>query len=103
MPVPPKRRTPEAQRLPMSAIAEPPRPASGSFFVAGGTIPTDARCYVRRRADDELYRALLDGEFCYVLTSRQMGKSSLMVRTALRLQAAGARVVILDLAARGQN
>ncbi len=38
-----------------------------------------------------------------MLTSRQMGKSSLMVRTAARLREAGAGVVLLDLTAIGQN
>src|SRR5207248_6491240 len=42
-------------------------------------------------------------EFCYVLTARQMGKSSLMVRTAARLTEEGCRVVSLDLTAIGQN
>jgi hypothetical protein len=46
---------------------------------------------------------LLKGEFCYVLTSRQMGKSSLMVRTAQKLRAQGINVVALDLTAIGQN
>ena len=32
-----------------------------------------------------LLQQLQAGEFCYVLTPRQMGKSSLMVRTAQRL------------------
>ena len=43
------------------------------------------------------------GEFCYVLTSRQMGKSSLMAHTAARLRAAGIAVVNLDLTRLGQN
>ena len=37
------------------------------------------------------------GEFCYVLTARQMGKSSLMIRTALRLKEQGVRTAIIDL------
>lgn len=56
-----------------------------------------------RSADEELYRAMHSREFAYVLTSRQMGKSSLMVRTAMRLRDEGATVVLLDLTAFGLN
>ncbi len=38
-----------------------------------------------------------------MLTSRQMGKSSLMVRTAARLREEGVAVAVLDLTAIGQN
>jgi hypothetical protein len=79
------------------------RPAAASFFVAGGTLGRDASSYVARRADEELLRGLERGAFCYVLTSRQMGKSSLMVRTAARLREDGWSVVVLDLTAIGQN
>jgi WD40 repeat protein len=72
-----------------------------NFYVTGGTLQRDARSYVERLADAELHHALLHGEFCYVLTSRQMGKSSLMVRAAGRLRKAGARVVAVDLTAVG--
>src|ERR1043165_6538382 len=74
-----------------------------TFYVTGGTVPRDAPCYVTRTADEDLYGGLLAGEFCYVLTSRQMGKSSLMVRTAQRLREAGAAVLVFDLTALGQN
>jgi tetratricopeptide (TPR) repeat protein len=77
--------------------------SSPTFYVAGGTLRQDAPSYVARRADTELYDGLQRGEFCYVLTSRQMGKSSLMVRTAGRLRAEGVKVVVLDLTAVGQN
>src|SRR5205085_11816817 len=73
-----------------------------TFYVTGGTLRQDAACYVERQADKDLLDGLLKGEFCYVLTSRQMGKSSLMVRTAGKLREQGVRVAVLDLTAVGQ-
>ena len=58
------------------------RAVRSPFFLPGGTLPLDAPSYIRRRADDELYALLRQGEFCYILTSRQMGKSSLMVHVS---------------------
>jgi adenylate cyclase len=57
-------------------------PTDSSFYVTGGTLRHDAPSYVERGADAALFHGLITGEFCYVLTSRQMGKSSLMARTA---------------------
>ncbi|HNH81203.1 MAG TPA: AAA-like domain-containing protein [Acidobacteriota bacterium] len=74
-----------------------------SFYVTGGTLRRDAPCYVPRQADIDLLAGLSEGKFCYVLTSRQMGKSSLMVRTAVRLREEGVAVAVLDLTALGQN
>src|SRR5712692_4324097 len=74
-----------------------------SFYVTGGTLRQDAPSYVERQADKDLVEGLNRGEFCYVLTSRQMGKSSLMVHTAARLREGGVAVAVLDLTAIGQN
>lgn len=58
-------------------------------YRVGGSLAVDDPTYIKRRADDDLYQALVQREFCYVLTSRQMGKSSLRLRTRHRLEAAG--------------
>ena len=56
-----------------------------------------------RQADRNLLDSLVAGEFCYVLNTRQMGKSSLMTRCAQRLRDQGVAVAVLDLATVGQN
>ena len=63
----------------------------------------DAESYVRRSSDDELYTGLMENDFCHVLTARQMGKSSLMLRTAARLRQSGIGVAVLDLTGIGTN
>ncbi len=70
---------------------------ASDFFVVGGTVRSDSPSYVKRPADDELFELALAGKFCYVLTPRQMGKSSLMVRTARHLQQQSVRTAIIDL------
>jgi len=66
-------------------------------FVAGGAVQAGGGVYLQRDADRDLLRHCLDGDFTYILTSRQMGKSSLMYRAAEQLTKAGARPVIIDL------
>ena len=70
-------------------------------YVVGGSLPLDAVSYVKRSADDEFFAGLKAGKFCYVLNSRQMGKSSLRVRTMARLQADGVVCVSIDMTAIG--
>jgi hypothetical protein len=74
-----------------------------NFYVVGGTLARDAPSYIEREADKRLLTSLQQGEICYVLTSRQMGKSSLMVRTAVKLREEGISVAVLDLTSLGQN
>src|SRR5579862_1572220 len=76
---------------------------SRAFYITGGSLPGDAPSYIVRDADHQLLDALRRGQFCYVLTSRQIGKSSLMVRTATRLRQEGITCLVLDLTAIGQN
>src|SRR5262245_53896060 len=66
-------------------------------FVAGGTVQAGNGVYLDRSADRALLQHCRAGDFSYILTSRQMGKSSLMMSTAEKLVAEGVKPVIVDL------
>ncbi len=68
-----------------------------NFYQVGASLPVDAPSYVQRQADEEFYQKLQAGKFCYVLNSRQMGKSSLRVQTMQRLQKQGTICAAIDL------
>ncbi|RMF20303.1 MAG: hypothetical protein D6756_14485 [Cyanobacteria bacterium J083] len=66
-------------------------------YQVGGSLSNDAPTYVIREADEQIYQALLRGEFCYVFNCRQMGKSSLRIRVKNRLQSQGYACASLDM------
>jgi WD40 repeat protein len=71
--------------------------SSSNFFQLGGTLKAGIPSYVSRKADQELYNYLKKGEYCYILNSRQMGKSSLMLKVGQQLEKEGFLCCFIDL------
>jgi hypothetical protein len=78
-------------------------PNSAYKYQVGGSLQRDSPTYVVRQADEDFYQALKTGEFCYVLNSRQMGKSSLRVQTMQRLQTDGIACGVIDITSIGSH
>ncbi len=72
-----------------------------TIYTVGGTVQAGGGIYIPRKADDELLQYCRASEFAFILSSRQVGKSSLMVRTARQLEQEGVRSVIIDLSSIG--
>ena len=72
-------------------------------YQVGGSLTVNAPSYVRRQADYLLYEALKQGEFCYILNSRQMGKSSLLASTKYRLEQEGFKCSTIDMSIIGTS
>jgi hypothetical protein len=70
-------------------------------FTTGGTVQAGNGIYLARQADEDLLELCRKSVFAYILTARQLGKSSLMMRTVERLNSEGIRTVIIDLTAIG--
>jgi WD40 repeat protein len=70
-------------------------------YQVGGSIPIDNQSYIERQADRDLYDRLKAREYCFIFNSRQMGKSSLRVRTMQKLQQDGVKCVVIDPQTRG--
>ncbi|NEP39725.1 MAG: hypothetical protein F6K35_10960 [Okeania sp. SIO2H7] len=73
-----------------------------SFYqIQGGTLPLDAPTYVKREADEKLLEfaktTRSNNRVCSILAPRQMGKSSLMIRTAELLRNEGIVCVEINL------
>ncbi|NEP87955.1 MAG: hypothetical protein F6K18_14630 [Okeania sp. SIO2C2] len=66
-------------------------------YQVGNYLALEHPTYVRRSADKELFNALKKGEYCYVLSSQQTGKSSLKIRTIQLLQAENIICIALDM------
>lgn len=80
----------------MSAVSDRP-----FHYTVGGSLGKDAPSYIVRQADKAFYEATRGGAFSYVFDSRQMGKSSLRVRTMQRLQADGVACAVIDISSVG--
>lgn len=70
---------------------------TAGIYTVGGTVQAGGGLYIERAADAELLALCRAGQFAYVLTARQMGKSSPVAHTAERLADEGVRPVVIDL------
>jgi WD40 repeat protein len=77
--------------------------ASSYRYQVGGSLSSEAKTYVVRQADHDIYAALTGGEFCYVFNARQTGKSSLRVRAKQQLQQAGCSCTAIDITSIGSE
>jgi WD40 repeat protein len=74
-----------------------------NYYKLGGSLEYQHPTYVVRQADYNLYEGLTNGELCYVLNSRQMGKSSLRVHIMKQLKEQGIKCASVDLTRIGSH
>ena len=75
--------------------------ANKTLYTVGGAVQVRDGFYVPRKADAELLDYCLKGEYVYVLCPRQVGKSSLMYKTAKQLNKKKVNTAIVDLGSIG--
>ncbi|WP_440875914.1 response regulator [Thalassotalea sp. PLHSN55] len=66
-------------------------------FQVGGSLTSDSTVYVKRSADLEITTALKNNELCYVFNTRQIGKSSLLLKTKKLMQSSGYKCSYIDI------
>jgi|GEM_PF-3377837 len=71
------------------------------IYSVGGTVQASGGIYIKRQADDDLLEYCRAGELAFILTSRQVGKSSLMTQTAEQLGKENIRSATVDLSSIG--
>lgn len=99
----------------ISALEAPtPKPSAGespetskqgpTTLVSGGAIDVESRFYVERETDFAMHRALDEREpVVLVFGPRQVGKTSLLARSASQLREEGAQVVVTDFQSFGKS
>src|SRR5687768_16765161 len=75
--------------------------ANQTIYTVGGTVQAGGGIYIKRKADDELLELCRQGELAFILSSRQVGKSSLMTQTAEQLGKENVRSATVDLSSIG--
>ena len=63
----------------------------------GGPVDQEENLYIARQVDEEFFGLLRAGEYVNIVTSRQMGKTSLVYRAIARLAPEGMRFAYFDL------
>jgi hypothetical protein len=77
---------------------------SHRIFTTGGPTQVGGGLYIERQADSDLLEHCRNGEYAFVLSSRQVGKSSLMNNVTRQLKAMdGIESVIIDLQRMGAH
>ncbi|MFM2061815.1 MAG: hypothetical protein RLZZ507_1485 [Cyanobacteriota bacterium] len=71
--------------------------STNNYYQIGGSLTYANRTYVVREADKQLFELLNAGEYCFILNSRQMGKSSLRVKTGKKLRSQGVKCTFIDM------